>query len=148
MSEKPKRIQLARRRGYRKPEGAVVVARPGRWGNPFLLSDVGWAFPSLTTEQCAQAVVNQLRELIRAGRPITHSVRQEDGSRKPITYTYPSVAEIRRELTGRDLACWCPPDQPCHADVLLEIANSPEESSKPKKGSGGAQLMALGPGAL
>lgn len=27
------------------------------------------------------------------------------------------------ELRGKDLACWCPLDQPCHADVLLEIAN-------------------------
>jgi hypothetical protein len=27
------------------------------------------------------------------------------------------------ELVGRDLACWCPLDQPCHADVLLELAN-------------------------
>jgi Protein of unknown function (DUF3631)/Domain of unknown function (DUF4326) len=32
-------------------------------------------------------------------------------------------AEIRSALHGRDLACWCPLDQPCHADVLLEIAN-------------------------
>ena len=24
-------------------------------------------------------------------------------------------------LRGRDLACWCPLDQPCHADVLLEL---------------------------
>jgi hypothetical protein len=30
---------------------------------------------------------------------------------------------VRRELKGRDLACWCKPDEPCHADVLLEIAN-------------------------
>ena len=36
----------------------------------------------------------------------------------------PTLAEIRRELSGRDLACWCPVDQPCHADVLLELANS------------------------
>jgi hypothetical protein len=28
------------------------------------------------------------------------------------------------ELRGRDLACWCPLDEPCHADVLLEIANA------------------------
>jgi hypothetical protein len=28
------------------------------------------------------------------------------------------------QLRGKDLACWCPLDQPCHADVLLEIANS------------------------
>jgi hypothetical protein len=30
----------------------------------------------------------------------------------------------RTELRGKDLACWCPPDQPCHADVLLELANA------------------------
>ncbi|WP_269062108.1 DUF4326 domain-containing protein [Salipiger marinus] len=29
------------------------------------------------------------------------------------------------ELRGRDLACWCP-DGPCHADVLLKIANEEE----------------------
>lgn len=28
------------------------------------------------------------------------------------------------ELRGQDLACWCPLDQACHADVLLEIANA------------------------
>lgn len=37
---------------------------------------------------------------------------------KPVT-----VADVRWHLAGRDLACWCPLDQPCHADVLLEIAN-------------------------
>ena len=30
---------------------------------------------------------------------------------------------VRRELRGKNLACWCPLDQPCHADILLEIAN-------------------------
>jgi hypothetical protein len=33
------------------------------------------------------------------------------------------IDDIRRELAGRDLACWCDLDQPCHADVLLELAN-------------------------
>jgi hypothetical protein len=33
-------------------------------------------------------------------------------------------------LAGRDLACWCPLDKPCHADVLLELANpDPEQKS-------------------
>ena len=32
--------------------------------------------------------------------------------------------DVRRELAGRDLACWCPLDEPCHADVLLEVANT------------------------
>lgn len=31
---------------------------------------------------------------------------------------------IRRDLKGKNLACWCPLNQPCHADVLLKIANS------------------------
>jgi hypothetical protein len=34
-----------------------------------------------------------------------------------------TVDDIRRELRGRDLACYCPLDEPCHADVLLEFAN-------------------------
>ena len=34
-----------------------------------------------------------------------------------------NAVEIRSELRGKDLACWCPLDQPCHADILLEIAN-------------------------
>ncbi|WP_269076435.1 DUF4326 domain-containing protein [Sphingobium cupriresistens] len=34
------------------------------------------------------------------------------------------LAEIAN-LRGKNLACWCPLDQPCHADVLLEIANAP-----------------------
>jgi hypothetical protein len=33
------------------------------------------------------------------------------------------MATLERDLTGKDLACWCPPHQPCHADVLLELAN-------------------------
>lgn len=132
MTETPKRIQLRRQKGWRKPEGAVVVSRPSRWGNPFSMVDIGLAFPSLTVEQCAQAAVRELCDLIRAGKPITKSVLQADLSRTPVTYTYPSIPEIRHELRGRDLACWCSLyDErgnrfPCHADVLLEIANQGE----------------------
>lgn len=31
------------------------------------------------------------------------------------------------ELKGKDLACWCRPDSPCHADVLLVLANTPDQ---------------------
>lgn len=34
-----------------------------------------------------------------------------------------TVDDIRVELAGRDLSCWCPLDEPCHADVLLRISN-------------------------
>lgn len=52
------------------------------------------------------------------------------GNPFPHTGTAASRAEVvaRRQLAGRDLACWCPPGQPCHADVLLDVANTdPEE---------------------
>jgi hypothetical protein len=31
------------------------------------------------------------------------------------------VAQARMNLVGRDLACWCRLDQPCHADILLAV---------------------------
>lgn len=51
------------------------------------------------------------------------------------------LALVRAELTGHDLACWCPLSMPCHADVLLRIARTaattacprPEESTMPRK---------------
>lgn len=39
------------------------------------------------------------------------------------------VAAVRRELAGRDLACWCRPGVACHADVLLLVANPGAEAS-------------------
>lgn len=31
---------------------------------------------------------------------------------------------VKRELKGKNLMCWCPLGEPCHADILLQIANS------------------------
>lgn len=108
----PERIQLRRAKGWRLPPDTEIVDRRTKWGNPFLVSDVARRFPSLTVEQCAATAVADFRSMVLAGSP-----------------AYPTVAEIRSELAGRDLACWCPPDQPCHAAVLLELANTPEESA-------------------
>ncbi|SRR6266540_4068021 len=96
----PRRIQLSRRRGWRKPTGAVVVARPSTWGNPF--------------------VIDSGRSRAEAVEQFEHAVVHGDVASLRLT-----VAEIRRELAGRDLACWCPLDEPCHADVLLRLANEP-----------------------
>ena len=90
----PRRVPLRRQRGWRKPAGAVVVARPSRWGNPFVIG------PGRTRED---AVAAYARALLAGELGIT-------------------VADVRRELAGRDLACWCPLDVPCHADVLLRVA--------------------------
>lgn len=106
----PERIQRRRTAGWRMPEGAVYVGRPTRFGNPFLLGDVGRSFPSLSHEQCQGYVVNQFRDLIQSP-----ALRQK--------YGYPTDDEIRAELAGKDLCCWCANSDPCHADLLLAIAN-------------------------
>jgi hypothetical protein len=105
----PKRIQRKRTKGWRMPEGAVYVGRPSRWGNPFVVGD--------------------LKKFVNDDNPLdiryifTHTTEQAVKNFRWLV-TQPSRAEmIRAELAGRDLACWCPLDQPCHADVLLEVAN-------------------------
>ena len=103
----PRRIQLRRAKGWRKPAGAVVVARPSKWGNPFRVGD----FIGSPAEARGYAVDAYQQWLDGMRDPF-------DSGQKP-----PTCEAIRRELRGRDLACWCPLDQPCHADVLLRLAN-------------------------
>lgn len=104
------RIQLRRTKGWRKPEGAVVVARPSVWGNPWRIRDGGRAY-----------AVNMFRSQLG---PCIYS-DNDGGARLGLTWPYPPIESvIRQHLRGRDLACWCSLDQPCHADVLLEIANA------------------------
>lgn len=124
----PERIQMSRQRPWR-PEhpDAVIVARPTRWGNPISLSDVGAQYPSLPDVGVATIVVRDFEVLARRGSLSFPNWRFLGGKRGPVQWTYPSVEEIRAELAGRDLACWCPLDQPCHADVLLRIANGGAE---------------------
>lgn len=119
----PLRIQLSRRKGWRKPENTVVAARPSKWGNPITMSDVGGQYPSLDDLGVATLVVRDFRVLAERGRLSFPNWRFFGGRRGPVTWTYPSLDEIRAELRGKNLACWCPLDQPCHADVLLELAN-------------------------
>lgn len=104
----PKRIQLSRAKGWRKPEGAVVVSRPSKWGNPYKVGGyfrIGHSLPK-EIKTPAQAVM-------------LFALMCEDS---------PAAEVARRELRGRDLACWCPLHRsgvyvPCHADVLLSLAN-------------------------
>ena len=109
----PERIQLRRTKGYRKPEGAVVVSRPTRWGNPFVSTDPARAVDLyrrwLTTGNC-DVMIGGDTGLSLAYLP---SWNHADTLRM----------RLREELRGRDLACWCRLDRPCHADVLLELAN-------------------------
>jgi len=103
----PERIQLSRARGYRMPPGVVNVARPSRWGNP---CKVGM----FKDYDAAHAVADFERWINR-----DLAVRSFEGPfGKP-----PSREMIVANLRGKNLACWCKPGEPCHADVLLRIAN-------------------------
>ena len=79
-----------------------MVSRPGRWGNPYKLPTGVPATPEMRAK-----LVHWYRLDIEAGA---------------LPY---DLDEVRAELGGKNLACWCPLDQPCHADVLLELANAP-----------------------
>jgi len=113
----PVRIQRKRTKGWRMPEGAVYVGRPSKWGNPFPVGlrvsvetlngdkfwdataiDVVWMFKAWTSNGAVYPAHAAQRDRLLA-------------------------AIARGDLRGKDLACWCPLDQPCHADVLLELAN-------------------------
>jgi hypothetical protein len=110
----PERIQRKRTKGWKMPPNTVNVTRPGKWGNP---ARVGM-WKGFTAADAVEAYrCWQRRDL---------SYRSWEGiSGKP-----PTDEEIRRELRGKNLACFCPLDQPCHADVLLELANSPSGNSQ------------------
>src|SRR5688500_9702355 len=107
------------------PEGAVYVGRPTRWGNPFR---VGPAVYYSVTAGHGASMYASLPDAVRLyqrrldGEIFDCQVREYDdlGRSSPRDVPAPpSAAEVRAALAGRDLACWCPLDGPCHADVLL-----------------------------
>lgn len=119
----PSRVQRKRIKGWRMPEGSVYVGRPTKWGNPFK-GEVGAATASrqMLVEDYERWLFTPCwtdprdGELRARGGNCTHHLGVPYSGR-------PTVAEIRTALAGKDLACWCPDGQPCHADVLLAVAN-------------------------
>lgn len=105
---RPQRIQRQRTKGWKMPPNTVYVGRPSRFGNPFVVGKDG------TAAECVAKYRNMLM-------PYRHH-----GGNSSLENFYLSTAniqDIQASLRGKNLACWCPIDQPCHADVLQEIAN-------------------------
>ena len=99
----PKRIQRRRTKGWRQPKGTVFVGRPSKFGNPYRIDS------QLPKHMALPAAVGLFKSY--AG------------------YRLESDPHWLDSLKGKDLACWCPLEDekgnpvPCHADVLIELAN-------------------------
>ncbi len=91
------------------PPNTIYVGRPSVWGNPFKVGGyvrmVGGYLPALIKDAAMAKALY-------------------DAQFYDCPATWNAIAKIQTELRGKNLACWCPLDQPCHADILLTIANS------------------------
>lgn len=140
----PKRIQRKRTPGWQMPENTVYVGRPGPFGNPFNLSKSEHCWTAIAhgfkgdPKGRHAASVHIFAIWINNGRAVDIKdcgLKAEVGGKDVPIATSPSltatkpptIARIQAELRGKNLACWCSLDQPCHADVLLKIANSPAQ---------------------
>jgi len=95
----PIRVQRKRSRDWRMPADTVYVGRPTKWGNPFAVGSPGVS--------SASEAVELYRDWIKA--ELNANPRFLD------------------PLLGKNLACWCPLDKPCHVDVLLELLSERPE---------------------
>jgi hypothetical protein len=116
-----KRIQRKRIRGWRMPEGAVYVGRPTKWGNPYR---VGEFYVDNILNKHGEAIVEILMPCDDAQTAVRY---YEEAIRNKYPIIKFTIEDVIRELRGRDLVCWCPLNQPCHADILLKIANGEGE---------------------
>jgi hypothetical protein len=138
---KPIRVQRKRAKGWKMPPNTVSVTRPGKWGNPFDFrqSDCCWLALSYgcrgdrlgRQEASVRAFrewiepVEKGKKVVRVERGITFGNDEKSLQIGPrfIVGPPPTIDAVRAELRGKNLACFCALDQPCHADVLLELAN-------------------------
>lgn len=110
---KPQRIQLSRRKGFRLQEvsralnglPARAVTRPGIYGNPFRVGRDG------TAAECVARYRADIEKVLRGGVGLHQVV----------------IRQMLRDIRGMNLACHCKPGDPCHADVLIDLANREAE---------------------
>jgi len=109
----PRRIRFIRWAGAALPDGAKLITRPGRYGNPFTVKECG----------SQQRAVQRFRIFLSTRR------QPPAGWINPYP-SYPDDERIQFDLGGYDLACACRDGTPCHGDVLLTIANTPLEDTR------------------
>jgi hypothetical protein len=109
--DKPRRIQLSRKPGFRLPPNTVKVDRSTKWGNPFVVGQHG------TRAECVEMFEKLMAGMVMVSHGPDPKVQRD---------YYEMVRRDRHQLHDKNLACWCPLTEkgqpvPCHADVLLRI---------------------------
>ncbi|MFE6868349.1 DUF4326 domain-containing protein [Kitasatospora sp. NPDC057692] len=150
----PVRLHRPAVRGWRTPEGALYVGPSSRWATPWrwrtrtALARVPALDGSAWELETRISSADRSHPYHHADGRITHHeirymTRQEtvDLYRQALVAPTANVslrswcsprltlADARTELAGLDLVCRCAIGQPCHADVLLELANQPAEET-------------------
>jgi hypothetical protein len=122
------------------PENTISVARPTKFGNPYRVGDTQMRFPSIDGSQQWEhegrlhKASGQRHEYYHSegvwikgvwvDRVTWHDVRDATVQECVDLFRADYASRLPlAQLAGKNLACWCPLDQPCHADVLLELAN-------------------------
>lgn len=111
----PVRVTLSRAKGWRMPPNTVKVSRPTIWGNPFTIEGARDAGYSGSDAGLAVICVTAFRAWINGSD--RDWVGDESEARRTM------ILARLPDLRGKNLACWCKPGTPCHADVLLALAN-------------------------
>ncbi|OWV67900.1 hypothetical protein ATY76_13295 [Rhizobium sp. R339] len=133
----PVRLQLSRAKGFnlqaasRAANGlaAVKVDRTSPFGNHYAFSKDPFAKPSIWDVFTHGTIVKscsskqEARDFAIACHKAEVSATGPHNTR--YRYPVPTPVDIAKALRGFNLACWCKPGEPCHADILLEIANAP-----------------------
>ena len=120
---RPVRIQRKRTKGWKMPPNTVYVGRPTGWGNPFKIGVHGDA------AQCTALYRDCILGDEQPGS-LTKEQLAAANEAWPDCFAMPCEMTAKIFLRGKNLACFCALDQPCHADVLLELANRPSPPSK------------------
>jgi len=110
MNYQPIRIQLRRTKGWRVPANTIKCDRSTMWGNPFSHPD-------------SAVAVRMFRVWLTGGMRSSALLECEKALPGDQVERRDRIRAEVQMLAGSNLACWCPPGAPCHADVLLEIAN-------------------------
>jgi hypothetical protein len=113
----PRRIQRLAVKGWRLPPNTVYVGRGSKWGNPFPFDHQRYLGKAWAVEAYAQWLTTTLKGMTL-------------------------LREHLHELRGKNLACWCRPDEPSHADLLLALANEDPGARNAKLSAATAAALA------